>query len=562
MKEILVGFCRSRFSDIDSRLRQLGVVAVVSIIIAGFTEAFIINNIGSVFGEKDQSQSDVAVAGYILLFIFMLNGIVRVGQVYLTQLFVYKLGGHLTSTENSLFFSAGYDSIKDVHSAKFLKRFELINLIIHNVLSPIMMFLSNVVILFGMVVALAFLDFELLAYSSLAVVLFYSLVIRGISPRLHNNSSALSYKNELKIFNLRESFQGVKELLISGHMAGYVADFEDNEASLRKLQAMNLVYGATPRYVLEILVVGGLVTFLALSGFGMQAGAEFLGTLIPFGYAAMKLLPLAQSLYSNWASISAHITILEEVMHPLVSKPLPEDVANPSGLDVIIGQPSKLNIKLLTTGYQNNLILNSGALEFSCGVPYLLRGPSGSGKTTFVESLMGLKKSKFAASVSLAGGVVNNDTADWTKLFSYSSQQGIILNRTIRENLLMFRSGYISDQNILELLHRLNLGDLVSDIAGLDDILKENGMNLSGGQRQRLSIARTILSDRPVAIFDEVVSNLDSINADIVEAMICDLAQTKICFYITHKETFRYPSRVLYFKKMVTEDSINPVMEL
>lgn len=562
MFRIFFQFCRVRLSHLDAGMRFLGGAALVSVIVAGLGEAFVIANMGSALSSAATPSVDLTAGGYWLILIFLLNAVVRVVQIYLSQLFVYRLGSHLTTADYMSFFGAEFGGMSKVHSAQFLKRFELINLIIHNVLSPLMLMISNTFILVGMLYALAVLNIEMVVYGGIGVLSFYLMVITLISPRLNQNSKMLSQRNQGKIYNLRESFSGMKELLISGYLREYVEEFKDNEEKLRQLQAMNLVFGATPRYILEVLAVCAAIGLVLLGGANPDGDgrSDLLVQLVPFAYAALKFLPLAQSIYSSWASFAAHATLVEEVISPLVGESFEYRDVSLNEVRSVVGKPRILSVNDLVVSYGGALILQSGRMSFKAGVPYRLTGPSGSGKTTFVESLMGLREQSFSGEVTIGNSTFRSGCSEWRSLFAFSSQQGLILNKTIRQNLTLFRSEPISDQEIVAMLCELNLMEVLNAERGLDCILSENGSNLSGGQRQRLSFARTVLSDRPILIFDEVVSNLDPKNAAIVELLISKIARDKICFYVTHKHDFEYPSSQLSFDIIKNAEQENPRM--
>ena len=92
-----------------------------------------------------------------------------------------------------------------------------------------------------------------------------------------------------------------------------------------------------------------------------------------------------------------------------------------------------------------------------------------------------------------------------------------------------------SDQQLWEVLTRTKLADFLRSEQGLDTMLQENGSNLSGGQRQRLALARALLHDSPVYIFDEATSNIDVESENDIMDQIQELAKTKTVILISHR---------------------------
>ena len=117
---------------------------------------------------------------------------------------------------------------------------------------------------------------------------------------------------------------------------------------------------------------------------------------------------------------------------------------------------------------------------------------------------------------------------------TYVSHQSYLFKGTVRDNLLMGKPG-ASDDELWSALTQVNLADFLRGEAGLDTLLSERGENLSGGQRQRLALARALLHDSPVYIFDEATSNIDVESENDIMAAIRGLAGKKTVILISHR---------------------------
>ena len=117
---------------------------------------------------------------------------------------------------------------------------------------------------------------------------------------------------------------------------------------------------------------------------------------------------------------------------------------------------------------------------------------------------------------------------------TYISHNSYLFKGTVRENL-QIGSFNATDADMQAALRKTKLSDFLDSEQGLDTLLTENGGNLSGGQRQRLALARALLHDTPIYIFDEATSSVDADSeADIIE-MIYELAKTKTVIMISHR---------------------------
>ncbi|MFR6536275.1 MAG: ATP-binding cassette domain-containing protein, partial [Oscillibacter sp.] len=163
-----------------------------------------------------------------------------------------------------------------------------------------------------------------------------------------------------------------------------------------------------------------------------------------------------------------------------------------------------------------------------------LVGESGCGKSTISALLMGRNKG-YTGSMTVGGAELRDiEEASLMRRITYVSHQSYLFKGTVRDNLLMGKPG-ASDDELWSALTQVNLADFLRGEAGLDTLLSERGENLSGGQRQRLALARALLHDSPVYIFDEATSNIDVESESDIMAQIHALAGRKTVLLISHR---------------------------
>ena len=117
---------------------------------------------------------------------------------------------------------------------------------------------------------------------------------------------------------------------------------------------------------------------------------------------------------------------------------------------------------------------------------------------------------------------------------------------TVADNLRMAKQN-ASDEEMTAALKKVNLYDFLSTQKGLDTELQENGSNFSGGQRQRLALARALLADSPVYVFDEATSNIDIESEERIMQVIQELKQTKTVLLISHRLANSVTADTIYF---------------
>lgn len=186
--------------------------------------------------------------------------------------------------------------------------------------------------------------------------------------------------------------------------------------------------------------------------------------------------------------------------------------------------------KDVRVSWQANFMQNFSC-EVSKGELLVIRGKSGVGKSTLAMGLLGLLP--YQGSITVNGKELSSFT-DVNQHIVGTVQRSHIFNTSIRENLKVGNST-ASDDQILIVLAMLELDNLVSEMSnGLDTIIGDFGRVVSGGEAKRLAIARTLLSDADMYIFDEPTEHLDHQLAERIEVAITALMKEKIAIVITH----------------------------
>ena len=179
-------------------------------------------------------------------------------------------------------------------------------------------------------------------------------------------------------------------------------------------------------------------------------------------------------------------------------------------------------------------ILHGVDMVFPKGSFTAIVGESGCGKSTIAAILMGRNKG-YSGSITVGGTPLSEiSEASLMENFTYISHQSYLFKGTVRDNLLMARPN-AGEDTLWQVLEQVNLADFLRSEKGLDTVLNEKGSNLSGGQCQRLALARALLHDSPVYIFDEATSNIDVESENEIMAQIHALAKTKTVILISHR---------------------------
>lgn len=175
-------------------------------------------------------------------------------------------------------------------------------------------------------------------------------------------------------------------------------------------------------------------------------------------------------------------------------------------------------------------------------------GESGCGKSTITNIIMGRNKN-YSGSVRIGNKELSSLT-DETIMNNITlvTHNATLFKGTVEENLRMGKKDATREE-MIESLRKVNLLDFINEQQGLNTPLLEQGSNLSGGQKQRLNLARAILHDTPIYIFDEATSNIDAESEDQIMKVIYELAEKKTVILISHRLQNVVNSHCIYTMK-------------
>ena len=181
----------------------------------------------------------------------------------------------------------------------------------------------------------------------------------------------------------------------------------------------------------------------------------------------------------------------------------------------------------------NKLVLADVNIEFPQGSKTALIGRNGSGKTTIINLLTKMYEPT-AGQILLNGLNISEITLGaYRNLVSVVSQQIYLFNDTIRKNISFYKQ--ISDEVLEAACKDSGLDDFIKEVS-LDYVVGQNGAMLSGGQKQKIALARALVHDKPIVIFDEATSNTDVYSEHQINGLLQTKLKNKTVIIITHKK--------------------------
>ena len=312
---------------------------------------------------------------------------------------------------------------------------------------------------------------------------------------------------------------------------GQKADEMDAESQrFRKITMKVLTMQLNSTSVMDIVAYGGAAVgmVVALSEFANGA-LSVSGTLLIILLASEFFFPLR--LLGSFFHIAMNGMAASDKIFRILDMEEPEKGGSllPDGaLDI---EFSDVHFSYGSGGRE---ILKGINLSLPAGHFISLVGESGCGKSTIAGILSGRNKG-YAGSVTIGGMELSDiNETDLMKHVVLVRHNSYLFAGTVADNLRMAKRD-ATDGEMWNALDKVNLKDFIESEDGLDTVIQEKAGNLSGGQSQRLGIARALLADAPVYIFDEATSNIDADSEEIIMNVIHEMAQTRTILLISHR---------------------------
>ncbi|MBQ2986293.1 MAG: ABC transporter ATP-binding protein/permease [Tyzzerella sp.] len=336
-----------------------------------------------------------------------------------------------------------------------------------------------------------------------------------------------------------ENLQGLTTLKI--YQADEFKQKEMNEESekFRKITMKVLTMQLNSITIMDLIAYGGAALGVVLSVTQYTKGnVSFSGALLIILLSADFFIPMR--LLGSFFHIAMNGMAASEKIFRLLDLPKAEDMTAEVPEDCTISCEN-LQFSYVTgqeveknCSKEEREILHGVNMKFPMGTLTSIVGESGCGKSTISAILMG-RNQGYTGSVKIGGKELSGlSQGSLMRNITYVSHQSYLFKGTVKDNLLVGNPSS-TDEELWSILERVNLAEFLRSEEGLETKLQEKASNFSGGQCQRLALARALLHDSPVYIFDEATSNIDVESEIDIMREIQALSKTKTVILISHR---------------------------
>lgn len=358
-------------------------------------------------------------------------------------------------------------------------------------------------------------------------------IISKVGKTLKKSSQKASEEQGYFLSIIEESLSGLKVIKSFNSEKNFNKKFQDSTHSFYELNNTILNRQNLSSPLSEFLGIVTIAVLLVYGGHlvlgeGTLTGAAFIAYI---GMAYNILTPAkamskaSYSLKRGNAAAERVLQVLEE-NNPIESK---ENAIAKSSFE------DKIEVDNISFKYEEEYVLKDFTLTVPKGKSVALVGQSGSGKSTIANLLTRFWDINEGAIKIDNEDIRNLELSDLRDLIGLVTQDSILFNDTIKNNLKLGKED-TTDEEIMQALKIANAYEFVKDLPhGIDTNIGDAGNKLSGGQKQRLSIARAVLKNPPIMILDEATSALDTESEKLVQVALDNMMQNRTSIIIAHR---------------------------
>ena len=326
-----------------------------------------------------------------------------------------------------------------------------------------------------------------------------------------------------------ESIQGLTTLKVFGADEGRHRRMNEEAEKFRKATMRLLTMQLNSVIVMDIFAFAGAAAGIVVMLNSYEAGTVTFAGAFAFVFLAADFFIPLRTLGSFFHTATGGMAAAER-MYRIIDAPEPA-----RGTQAVTCASVGIECRNVSYSYDGTrTVLQDADFTAKPGGFVGITGASGSGKSTLAGILTGANRS-YTGSVTIGGIDLRDISAESLRdTVTYVGFRSFLFAGTVRSNLLMARPG-ASDDELWEALSRCRIDGFVRRSGGLDAPVSAEGTNLSGGQRQRLAMARALLHDTPVYIFDEATSNIDADSEAAIIDAVAELARTKTVVMVSHR---------------------------
>ena len=494
----------------------------------------------NLLGITNPSLSDVSI---ILAFTIIISAFLKILTYKKSTYLAASIGSKASKACMAAFLNQRFDSFLSSSES------EIINITTNYANSVVVMIynfiflLTSVISSFALFIGIILIDKNIALFLVFILPISYFLITYRSRKKIAFNGRFIALKTEQHVSIVKDVFGSFRDIILSGSIKDFIKDYYEVDHDIRSSRANSLTLAALPRYILEPLFILLLTFYIIINSRNGNNDSLYLilGTLV---FAALKLLPSFQQIFTAYAGIKTHLPSCSKLIKVSIKMNKLKRKIKFNKINNTILNPTSFELRSINYTYPGRKFKCIQDVNFSISKGELIGifGESGSGKSTFLDIVLSLLKPQEGSFL------INNKEffkqkdiiENWVNFIAHVPQRVYLIDSTIEDNILFGIEK--NNENLLKL-------DYISKLVLVDQMIPNNknfrnylvgcnGAKLSGGQRQRIAIARALILGKPILVLDEATSALDQSTEIAIIKNIRKYFEDITIIAVTHSQQF------------------------
>ncbi len=520
---------------------------VLSLMVSGITAAIawaVKPALDEIFTDKKYEYLKFFPAAIFIL--FALKGILNFGQSYLMKSAGMKLVRDMRNKlyNHVLSLPVGYFTKESsgVIISRIMYDAEMLRGLMSDVIKAFVLEVPTILFLMGLACYRSW-SLTLMILALLPLIAYSTRKIgKSVKKRRKESQRKLSFLTQ----KISESILGIRIIKVFNREITKSNNFTDeNQRYYREMLRVER-FKEVAKLIIEIATGLGIAVVLWYGG-----NMVVKNTITPGDFAS--IIVAIYMIFSPTRKIGEAYTTLQETRASIERVDTLLDIAPEESRNIKLENfKDSINFTNVSFAYPGRQasVLKELNLEIKHGEVIAVVGPSGVGKSTLVDMIPAFNKPS-KGKITIDGTDINElDLRSLRELIGIVSQEIILFNDTVKENIAFGRHNATKEE-IIEAAQLAFADDFIQELPEkYDTVIGERGLKLSGGQKQRLAIARAVLKNPPILILDEATSSLDSVSEALVQKALEKLMKGRTTIVIAHRlSTIKNADRIVILDK-------------
>lgn len=462
-----------------------------------------------------------------LALLFIVSSLKFVYQVWLSfsqEKFGFKIQNRITQFLFKNTLNIDFKEYISFDSSKLIRMLSQDSLLLNNyIISPLIILFSEIFLLFLFFIVILFYN----SYSAIVFLILLTFIIvilyNSINLKIKKWGNLIKNSNTKRIKIIQDTFSLIDLIKIYSNSSYFTNEYNSESDQITKTQVKYTFTQKLPKNLFEYFFSLSILILVYLSGIIDSINSLIIYVSF-FAIFILKAIPslnkISSSLQALFYSNSFFDDILKLLKLNASIRPSKEQI-----------EFSEIEIKNISFSYNKKNIFKNTTLRFNKGDYIGILGESGSGKSTLLKIISGLL---IPSKGELFINHLKHNFEELSNYISYVNQETFVLDKDIYTNISFPKHDEIIEEKLVKsLIQKVGLQSLDSKEDQYS--LGENGHKISVGQKQRIGIARALYKKRPIIVFDESTSSLDSFNEEKILDLIDSLRKEKTIIFVSHK---------------------------